>query len=400
MKADKHLPRLAIIGIGYLVSLAATFAMVPPAVWQYDVVAPTMSAAALMLLFGPYLLVVGCTTGFLPGFGSLLGLAAILPFYAAHVAFIVVISKRTALWRLFGRFGERARKTFVVLWAIVSALGAWYEMPGVTQYDVAIDGGKVPAEGLRFALVTDLHSCRYGAEGRALVEALKAQKPDAVLLSGDIFDDRLPDDNAKAVLAAIARDIPCFYVFGNHEHWSERIPEMREILLAAGVTVLVGEVKTVKIRGAAIDICGIDDPTYMSDDEWLAQVASVASASNPSRLRILLSHRPEYSAVYEKHSFDLVVSGHLHGGQWGVPFLGLGVCGPSSGGPDVHERTLFPRMAGGAYTLNNGATMVVSRGLARESTPLPRFFNHPEVVIVNLRKMGSNGSPNLPFGKF
>lgn len=400
MKPAKQLPWLAIIGIGYLVSLAATFAMVPPAVWQYDVVAPTMSAAALMLLFGPFLLAGGCTTGFLPGFGSLLGLAAILPFYAAHVAFIVVISKRTALWRLFGRFGERARKTFVVLWAIVSALGVWYEMPCVTQYDVAIDGGKVPAEGLRFALVTDLHSCRYGAEGRALVEALKAQKPDAVLLSGDIFDDRLPDDNAKAVLAAIARDIPCFYVFGNHEHWSERIPEMREILLAAGVTVLVGEVKTVKMHGLEIDVCGIDDPTYMSDDAWLAQIASVASASNPSRLRILLSHRPEYAAVYEKHSFDLVVSGHLHGGQWVVPFLGLGVCGPSSGGPDEHERTLFPRMAGGAYTLNNGATMVVSRGLARESTPLPRFFNHPEVVIVNLRKMGSNGSPNLPFGKF
>ena len=388
MKTGRQMPRLAIIGIGYLVSLAATFAMVPPAAWRYDVVAPTMSAAALMLLFGPYLIAGGCTTGFLPGFGSLLGLAAILPFYAAHVAFIVVISKRTALWRLFGRFGERARKTFVVLWAVASALGVWHEMPCVTQYDVAVDGGKVPAEGIRLALVTDLHSCRYGAGGRALVEAIKAQKPDAVLLSGDIFDDRLPDDNAKAFLAAIARDIPCFYVFGNHEHWSERIPEMREILLSAGVTVLVGEVKTVKIRGVDIDVCGIDDPTYMSDDAWLAQIASVASASSPSRLRILLSHRPEYAAVYEKHGFDLVVSGHLHGGQWVVPFLDIGVCGPSSGGPDVHERTLFPRMAGGAYTLNNGATMVVSRGLARESTPLPRFFNHPEVVIVNLRPKG------------
>ena len=389
MKTTKHLPRLAIIGVGYLVSLAATFAMVPPAVWQYDVVAPTMSAAALMLLFGPFLLAGGCTTGFLPSFGSLFGLGAILPFYAAHVVFIVVISKRTSLWRLFGRFGERARKTFVVIWAVVSALGVWYEMPCVTQYDVAVDGGKVPAEGLRLALVTDLHSCRYGAGGRALVEAIKAQKPDAVLLSGDIFDDRLPDDNAKAFLAAIARDIPCFYVFGNHEHWSERIPEMREILLAAGVTVLVGEVKTVKIRGVDIDVCGIDDPTYMSDDAWLAQIASVAAASNPSRLRILLSHRPEYAAVYEKHGFDLVVSGHLHGGQWVVPFLGLGVCGPSSGGPDVHERVLFPRMAGGAYTLNNGTTMVVSRGLARESTPLPRFFNHPEVVFVNLSGNGT-----------
>ena len=59
MKTTKHLPRLAIVGIGYLVSLAATFAMVPPAVWRYDVVAPAMSAAALMLLFGPFLLADG-----------------------------------------------------------------------------------------------------------------------------------------------------------------------------------------------------------------------------------------------------------------------------------------------------------------------------------------------------
>ena len=352
---------------------------------QDDVVAPTKFAAALMILFGPYLLAVGCTTGFLPDFCSLWGLAAILPFYVAHVVFIVIISKRISLWRLSGRLGERARKTFVILWAVISALGVWYEIPCVTQYDIAVDGGKVPAGGLRFALVTDLHSCRYGAEGRALVEAIKAQNPDAVLLSGDIFDDRLPDDNAKAFLTAIARGIPCFYAFGNHEHWSKRVPKIREILLSAGVTVLVGEVKTVKMRGADIDVCGIDDPTYMSDDAWLAQIASVASASNPSRLRILLSHRPEYAAEYEKHGFDIVVSGHLHGGQWGLPFLGLGVCSPSAGGPKRHERLLFPRMAGGAYTLNNGTKMVVSRGLARESTPLPRFFNHPEVVIVNLR---------------
>ena len=384
MKPAKQLPRIVVFGIGCLVALAALLALAPQAVLQYGAGALAVACALLAVVFGPYLLAVGCTTGFLPGAGSLWGLAAILPFYVAHVVFIVVISKRTSLWRLFGRFGERARKTFVVIWAIVSALGVWYELPCVTQYDVAIDGGKVPAEGLRLALVTDLHSCRYGAEGRALAEAIKAQNPDAVLLSGDIFDDRLPDDNAKAFLAAIARDIPCFYAFGNHEHWSDRIPEMREILLSSGVTVLVGKVKTVKMRGVEIDFCGIDDPTYMSASAWLAQIASVASASDSSRLRILLSHRPEYAAEYEKHGFDLVVSGHLHGGQWGLPFLGLGVCGPSSGGPEGHERFLFPRMAGGAYALKNGTTMVVSRGLARESTPLPRFFNHPEVVILKI----------------
>ena len=351
---------------------------------QSDVVAPAMAAAALMLLFGPYLLAVGCTTGFVPELGSFWGVAAMLPFCVLHIAFMSVLSRRTSLWRRMGGFGERARKSVVIALAFVSVAGVWYEMPCVTRYDVTVDGGRVPAEGLRFALVTDLHSCRYGARQRVLSEAILSLSPDAILLSGDIFDDRLPDDNVKAFLASVARARPCFYVFGNHEHWSECIPELRGILETAGVTVLDGAVRTVEMKGVKVDVGGIDDPTYMTDDEWLGQLASVAAAANSSRLRILLSHRPEYSSAYANYDFDIVCSGHLHGGQCGVPGLGLGVCGPSSGGPAPSERLLFPRRAGGAYLLNGTTTMVVSRGLARESTPLPRFFNHPEIVVIDL----------------
>ena len=347
--------------------------------------APAIAAAVLMLFCGPYLVAVGCTTGFLPDFGSFLGVAAMVPFCVLHIAFLSVLSKRTSLWRRMGRFGECARRFAVFVLAFVSVAGVWYEMPCVTRYDISVEGGKVPAEGLRFALVTDLHSCRYGAGQRVLSEKILALNPDAILLSGDIFDDRLPDDNVKEFLAAVARERPCFYVFGNHEHWSERIPELRGILETAGVTVLDGAVRTVEMKGVKVDVCGIDDPTYMADGKWLGQLASVAAAANSSRLRILLSHRPEYSSAYANYDFDIVCSGHLHGGQWGIPGLGLGVCGPSSDGPAPSERLLFPRRAGGAYRLNDTTTMVVSRGLARESTPLPRFFNHPELVVIDIK---------------
>ena len=381
----KRIPRLALLGLGFVVMLAVTFAMVPPESAQSDVVAPAIAAAVLMLFCGPYLLAVGCTTGFLPDFGSFLGVAAMVPFCALHIAFLSVLSNRTSLWRRMGHFGERARKSSVVILALLSAAGVWYEMPCVTRYEVSADGGKVPADGLRLALVTDLHSCRYGSGQRVLSEKLLSLNPDAILLSGDLFDDRLPDDNAKAFLSAVAKERPCFYVFGNHEHWSERIPEMRDILVSTGVTVLDGTVTTVEIRGKAVDFCGIDDPTYMADEGWLGQLSSVASAADPSRLRVLLSHRPEYSGAYAKYDFDLVCSGHLHGGQWGLPGTGLGVCGPWSGGPVPSERLLFPRRAGGADRLTEKTTMVVSRGLARESTPLPRFFNHPELVVVDIK---------------
>ena len=178
----KRIPRLALLGLGFVVMLAVTFAMVPPESAQSDVVAPAIAAAMLMLFCGPYLLAVGCTTGFLPDFGSFWGVAAMVPFCALHVAFLSVLSMRTSLWRRMGRFGERARRFVVFVLAFVSVAGAWYELPCVTRYDISVDGGKVPAEGLRFALVTDLHSCRYGAGQRVLSEKILALNPDAILL--------------------------------------------------------------------------------------------------------------------------------------------------------------------------------------------------------------------------
>lgn len=386
MKANIHVPDLAVVGLGYLVSLAAAFALVPPAAAQYDVVAPVMSAAALMLLFGPYLLVVGCTTGFLPDPSALCGLAVIIPFYVLHVVFLWIISGRMSLCRRLGRFGERARKVVVVPLALLSAAGVWYELPCVAYYDLAVAEGKFPSEGLRLAVISDLHSCDYGDGQRTLVDAVERACPDAVLLVGDIADDRLPDGNAHTVIGRIARRFPCFYVSGNHEYWSERVEEIKSWVRGCGATVLEGDARTIEIKGTAIDFCGIDDPTYMADEDWLGQLAAVAAeTAGSSRLKILLSHRPEYSGEYAKYDFDLVFSGHLHGGQWGIPLTGLGVCGPSSGGPSSADRPLFPKRAGGAYAIGTNTTLVVSRGLARESTPLPRFFNHPELVVVDLK---------------
>ena len=376
----------AIVGIAYFVSLISTFALMSPEGTLFTGMSEKMEAAALMLFFGPYLLPVGFTTGFFPSPESLFGIAAVMPFLAAHIVFLSILSKRIPLWRRLGRHGKCARKTVLALWILLSATGAWYEMPIVTRYDVAVDDGKIPPTGLRLAVVSDLHSCRYGAGQRAFVKAIHAQKPDAVLMVGDIFDDRMPDGNAEDFVSAVASAYPCLYVFGNHEHWSRRIPEIRDILVSSGVAVLEGNVKTLTVGGMEIAFCGIDDPTYMADDAWLGQLAAVDIAAPPSRLKILLSHRPEYSGEYAKHDFDLVLSGHLHGGQWRIPGFDLGVYGPSAGGPRSGERHLFPRRAGGVHSLNGHTTLVVSRGLARESTPLPRFFNHPELVVVDLRK--------------
>ena len=91
---------------------------------------------------------------------------------------------------------------------------------------------------------------------------------------------------------------------------------------------------------------------------------------------MLLSHRPERVEDYLAYDFDLVLSGHAHGGQWRLPGLVNGLLAPDQG--------FFPAYAGGLYRLDENTDLVVSRGLARESTRVPRIFNPPELVIIDV----------------
>lgn len=235
---------------------------------------------------------------------------------------------------------------------------------------------------VRLALITDLHACCYGKNQKNLVEAVLKQKPDVVLLGGDIFDDKLAYDNAEVAIRQLAEQIPCYYVTGNHEYWSRDIGTILEIVKSCGVTILSGSCDTIILNGQTINICGVDDPDvteYLVEgvpiEIQLADAQEEAGAAGMEHYTILLSHRPELYETYQKYDFDLVLSGHAHGGQWRIPWLLNGLYAPNQG--------LFPEYAGGRYDDETG-TMIVSRGLARESTPVPRIFNRPELVIIDI----------------
>lgn len=254
-------------------------------------------------------------------------------------------------------------------------LTIWYEVP-VTEH-ITIDGNGKIKEPVRFALVTDLHSCYYGKDQSQLIKMIEKENVDAVLLSGDIFDDRLDPENSRIFTREIAAMYPCFYATGNHELWSVKTMEFKEYLASVGVTVLDGDAATINIKGNYIDICGVDDPTYMTMEEWTAQLDEAIDGASPENYKVLISHRPERNDIYSQYDFDLVVCGHAHGGQWRIPFTQMGVVAPDQG--------FFPKFVDGTYDLGNGHSMVVSRGLARERMPYPRFFNHPEIVIIDIQ---------------
>ncbi len=228
---------------------------------------------------------------------------------------------------------------------------------------------------IRIVLLADLHSCYYGDSESELIDAINKQNPDVIMMAGDIADDVLPEDNVKTLLEGIGNKYPCYYVAGNHEFWSGRVEEQKAMFTSYGVNVLQGTCETISLNGQSISVCGVDDPDGGLVN-FNSQLSTVGKSICKDQYSILLAHRPELLADYSQHSFDLVLSGHAHGGQWRIPFIfSNGLFAPNQG--------LFPKYTKGIHEYVD-TTMIISRGLSRESTRIPRFYNPPEVVTIDL----------------
>lgn len=267
----------------------------------------------------------------------------------------------------------------VIVFAVLAALiiPGLYNKLKVAEYTLESDKINNP---VRIALVTDLHSCRYGEHESELINAIDGAQPDIILLGGDIFDDVLPDDNTVDFLRGIAGRYPVYYVTGNHEFWggTDQYEEQMSVLDEFNIPRLQGDVLTLDISGNQIGLAGVDDyDAHMVDSDLILENQFVDAYLNldADSYNIILSHRPEYFDTYTAQDYDLALCGHAHGGQWRIPGILNGLYAPDQG--------LFPKYAGGLYE-ENGTTMIVSRGLARESTRLPRLYNRPELVIINL----------------
>ncbi len=233
-------------------------------------------------------------------------------------------------------------------------------------------------EPVKLAVMTDLHSTLYGDGQEKLLRAVENENPDAIVLVGDIVDDRRTALGAKCLFAGIGKQFPCYYVTGNHEFRLGKIDAVKRMIRSYGIPVLEGT--SAKLVRQNILIAGVDDPAGFSKSDptgWQKQLEACgkAAAENERACRILLCHRPERTDAYAESGFELVLCGHAHGGQVRVPYLVNGLYAPNQG--------LFPKYAGGCYQLANDVSMIVSRGLCRNE--LPRVFNPPELVIVELK---------------
>jgi predicted MPP superfamily phosphohydrolase len=250
----------------------------------------------------------------------------------------------------------------------------WIETTKVT-----VDSQKTPKnfKGYKIVQLSDLHNKMFKNNQESLVDKIDKINPDIVVITGDIIDSRRYDLYPSLTLVKkLAPKYPIYYVTGNHEQRIEEFDDLIEMLKANGVVVLSNESVEIEIKGHKILLSGVEDPSYPADsyDENEQIARNLEKVQNGDLLNILLSHRPEHFEQYVEFNFDLVFSGHAHGGQFDLPFIG-GVIAPNQG--------LFPKYTKGVHTKNN-TNMVVSRGLGNSIFPF-RLFNRPEIIVATLK---------------
>ena len=251
----------------------------------------------------------------------------------------------------------------------------------LTEY--IITSTKVPESFTCFeiAQISDLHNAELGEENSKLLELLSEVEPHIIVLTGDLIDSRQTDIEIALDFAGKAVEIsPVYYVSGNHE---ARVPEYEELkmgLTEAGVTVLENQKVQITRNGEGITLMGIQDPSFRTDylfgDAESVSRQAISELQNESDgFTVLLSHRPELFDLYVDTGVDLVFSGHAHGGQFRIPFVG-GLVAPNQG--------FFPKYDAGQFIEEN-TTMIVSRGVGNSIIPF-RINNPPEIVVVELKR--------------
>nr|WP_314143053.1 metallophosphoesterase [uncultured Rhodococcus sp.] len=295
-----------------------------------------------------------------PAFVGLSWLAVVLYLFLGTVLVAVVCTVMRVVFAARHRDSSAARlrvsRVGSAAVALLSVVAVGYGLveaatPRVTNTDVALD--RLPAEfdGVRVALVSDLHAgpSRGADFVRKVVDSINAQSPDVVLLDGDLIDGTVPLVGADlAPLRDLDAPLGVFAVSGNHEFYAGDGGEWLHLWSTLGIDVLRNERTTLTRGDAAIDLAGINDATAPAPYE--PDLGAALEGIDPDRFVLLMAHQPLQAVEASDFGVDMQVSGHTHGGQiWPIRYL-VPLQQPSVEGLDtIDNTTLYTTRGAGAW---------------------------------------------------
>ncbi|MGX7419705.1 metallophosphoesterase [Carnobacterium gallinarum] len=275
---------------------------------------------------------------------------------------------------------------YVAIIAVLLIVGAiylytqnhWLEL---TRIQVTIPFLANGLKNKKIVHLSDLHIPRQNVPLEKLIDKVKQEEPDLIVLSGDLVDVR--GEMPKLELALVAKELvaiaPTFAVTGNHDLKSGHLQEWESILTAAGVRVLIDEAEWLQLGSAGLVVMGLSEK-----EDFKALSAPILNGIQlnegmQDQPKLLIAHRPEFFNQYYVDATkapDIVFTGHAHGGQIRLPFIG-GLYAPNQG--------RFPEYTSGVYYQAEMASkrMIVSRGIGNSTFPF-RINNRPEIIVVSL----------------
>lgn len=234
------------------------------------------------------------------------------------------------------------------------------------------------------AQLSDLHSKPF----KKVLVKLNEIKPDVIFITGDYINDQGKNkDKMLEYGKELLKIAPVFYITGNHERRLDYFDDLMKELKSIGFNVLLNEEAVTDICGNKVAILGLDE-NQASFEAYKQRKQGIFKYQDMSKyfdnfckndcLKIVLSHFPENFEMikennFSQYNFDIQFSGHAHGGQFILPFVGP-VFSPGQG--------LFPKYARGSF--GTKPMLIVSRGLGNAEFPF-RLFNHPEINIVTFK---------------
>lgn len=222
-------------------------------------------------------------------------------------------------------------------------------------------------EEIKIVHLSDTHNKEFGINNKPLYRKIKKANPDIILLTGDIVSYyKLDLDYIKVLCEDLVAIAPTYYVTGNHEYLTDHIEEIKETIIDSGVYLLSNEVAHIDLLNTDLYIGGIEDSTF-SNETVIRE--TLLELENKDGYKILLAHQPEDKNIFDDYDIDLIFSGHAHGGQFDIPFIG-GLYAPDQG--------IMPELTSGKVD-----NMIISRGLGNSIFPF-RLFNNPEIIIVTI----------------